>query len=168
MKIDDANPEEKAQLAKIYVYRKKLDKAKTKELPVLALNEMDARQPALQNMVHFLYLSKKFTMPQMMDITRMVILMWWFYREKSTSETTKIADALYVEKRKLHEAFLHRLKGNSPERQSQLVLEQMKTLSGQLLYRHFLAMLYEEKNTLATLSAEDKSYLMSHYKIMMD
>jgi len=33
-----------------------------------------------------------------MDITRMVILMWWFYREKSTSETTKIADALYVEK----------------------------------------------------------------------
>lgn len=161
--------DEQAELAFIYEITTQLEACSDKELKGLALDEMDKKQPALQNLARFLYMENKFTMDQMMEITRLLILIWLYYKDKLKQPPIKIADPLYVEMRTKHEALMGKISSKNRLKNKQTLEDHLKEFPGRLLYGRLHAIVFvETTNKLATLSKANKAYLLSHFKIMMD
>jgi len=162
-------PAETAELAVIYEIIKKLKGATDQELQGLALNEMDKKQPALQNLARFLYMEKRFSMEQMMEITRLLILIWLYYKDRLRDPDIKIADPLYVEMRKKHELLMSGMDGKSAEHNKRTLNDHLKVYPGRFLYGQIQQDIFHGKsNALSTLPKVDKAYLLSHLKIIMD
>ncbi|MBN9385990.1 MAG: hypothetical protein J0H74_34860 [Chitinophagaceae bacterium] len=162
-------PAEKAELALIYEIVTKVKKASDRELKGLVLDEMDKKQPALQNLARFLYMEKKFSMEQMMDITRLLILIWLYYKDRLRDPSVKIADPLYVEMRKKHESLMDEMNGKNAEHNKSLLVDHLKVYPGRFLYGQIQhAIFHNKSNKLSTLSRANKAYLLSHLKIIMD
>lgn len=160
---------EQADLALLYEIITKINMSSDDQLQGLALDEMDKKQPALHNLARFLYLQKKFSMDQMMEITRLIVLTWLYYKDKLKVPNVKIADPLYVEMRKKYEAFTDKMKGKSAEHNKQMMDDYLKDYPGRFLYGQIHRIIFSEKdNKLASLSNADKTFLLSNFKIMMD
>ena len=160
---------EQADLALLSEIITKIDMSSDDQLQDLALDEMDKKQPALHNLARFLYLQKEFSMDQMMEITRLLVLVWLYYKEKRKVPNVKIADPLYVEMRKKYEAFTDKMDGKSAEHNKHLMDDYLKEYPGRFLYGQLHRIIFSEKdNKLASLSQADKAFLMSNFKIMMD
>jgi len=162
-------PAESAELALIYEIIKKLKGASDDDLKVLALDEMDKKQPALQNVARFLYMEKRFSMEQMIDIMRLLILIWLYYKDRLRDPNIKIADPLYVEMRKKYELLIGGMDGKSAEHNKRMLNDHLKEYPGRFLYGQVQQAIFHEKsNKLSTLPKVDKAYLLSHLKIIMD
>gem|GEM_PF-3281049 len=160
---------EEAELAVIYQFMIKLNDASNEELYGLALDEMDKKQPALQNLGRFLYQTKKFSMEQLWQITRLLILVWWYYKPWLKDQTKKIDDPLYVEMRKKWEVFEGKMKGKSRVDNKRMMDEMLKKYPARLLYGQIHRTIFMEKgSSFYTLSKPDKTYLLIHFKIIMD
>lgn len=163
------NPAEQAELAQIYIYWTKLVKAPDSQLKVLALNEIDKKQPALQNLARFLYLTKKFTIKQMMEITRLITLVWWYYKDRLEKDSPRIAEPLYVRKRIEWELFMEKMEGKGPKENKTSLEEHLKNYPARLLYGVIRGLIQNETTgILSSLSGSDKTYLLIHFKIIMD
>jgi hypothetical protein len=159
---------EKGELVLLYEFITKLEKASDEELNELALNEIKKKQPAIQTLTHHLYLSKKFSMEQMMEITRLMILVWWYYKPWIKNEK-KLDEPLYVEMRKKHEAFEAKFDGESATKNKEMMEEMLTKYPPRLLYGQVHRIIFmEKKNSLSTLSKASKAYLLSYLKIIMD
>jgi len=162
-------PAESAELALIYEILNKLKSASDQDLKGLALDEMDKKQPALQNLARFLYMEKKFSMEQMLEITRLLVLIWLYYKDRLSDPKIKITDPLYVEMRKKHELLMDGMHGKSAEHNKKVLNDHLKVYPGRFLYGQVQqAVFHEKSNKLSTLSKKNKAYLLSHLKIIMD
>ena len=108
-------------------------------------------------------------MEQMMQITRLMILVWWYYKPWLKNENKKIEEPLYLEMRKKHEAFEKKMAGNSREYNKQMMDEMLKNYPGRLLYGQIHRTIFMEKaNSFSKLPKATKAFLVSYFKIIMD
>jgi hypothetical protein len=160
---------EKEELVLLYEFITKLEKASDEELNDLALNEIKKKQPAIQTLTHHLYLSKKFNMEQMMEITRLMILVWWYYKPWLKNENKKIDEPLYVAMKEKMVAFERKMEGKSRADNRQMMDEMLEKYPARLLYGQLHRIIFMEKNNgFSTLSKTNKAYLLTYIHIIMD
>jgi hypothetical protein len=165
----DLTKSERPELTFIYALTTRLKKTPDKELQNLALNEMDREQPALQNFGRSLYLTGKYNRDQQVEIIRLLILMWWYYKDRLKVPHVKIADPLYLKMKAEYEAFMSQMTGKSNEHNNQLMEDYLKNYPGRFLYGYFQGTIYsDESSKLFSLPREGKAFLLSGFKIMMD
>lgn len=165
----DLTSAERSELAFIYTLAKKLKQTPDERLQAVALDEIDREQPALQNFGRFLYLHGKYDQPQLKEIIRFIILVWWYYKDRLKVPHVKIADPLYLKMRKEFETFLEQLKGKSEAEIKRLMHDYLKNYPGRFLYGYLQGTVYTDKSSrLFSLSREEKTFLLNSFKIMMD
>ena len=160
---------EKAELALIHEILTKIRDTSDDELGALALDEMDRKQPALQNLARFLYMQKKFSIEQMMEITRLLAFIWLYYKDRLKVPNIKIADPLYNEMRKKHEALLAGMEGGKDKHSKQILEDHLKVYPARFLYGQVhQAIFIDKSNSLSAVAKADKAFLLSNLKIIMD
>ncbi len=165
----DYTEAEKAELAFIYVLARKLKNTPDRRLQEVALDEMDREQPAMQNFGRFIYLNGKYTQQQLVEIMRLLILIWWYYKDRLKVPHEKIADPLFLKMKAAYESLLAQINERSPDQGKQLLHDYMRTYPGRLLYGYMQGTMYDDRSSkLFSLPRDVKRLLLSNIKIMMD
>jgi len=160
---------EVVELARIHVDMNLLYLAPDEALNDMALNEIEKEQPILKNLAYFLYQTKKFSMEQMMEISRLLIVIYWYYKNWSNIGNKKIGGPLYDEMRMRHDAFEAKFTGKSAAKVKQMVQANIEKFPGRVLYGEIQRTLFKERtNSLATASKANKHMLITIFKITMD
>jgi len=160
---------EKSEQAFIYILARRLKNTPDQRLQDVALDEMDREQPALQNFGRFLYLNGKYTQQQLIEIMRLLILIWWYYKDRLKIPHEKIKDPLFLKMKAEYESLLARINEKSPDQGKQLMHDYLKSYPGRILYGYMKGTIFNDKTSkLFSLPREVKSLLLSNIKIMMD
>lgn len=167
--LDDLTSYDKKELALIFGFLNRLENLTNAELPKEALNEMDKKQPALQNMALFFNKTGKFSEKQMMTITRLLILIWWVYKEKLPPDHPKIDDALFSQIKEDHQAWIKEITSLGAEKERKAFAYFLETYPPRWLYGQVQGKLFVEKDSpLYTLSNDDKHFLLTNIHILID